>query len=241
MRPFISLAALSLALAPVSASARLFWHTYGATVATADGCGCAWNINQDYFVPRHCDTGRYDLFSACKTSHTRSPACKFLHPVYCGYCTPYGPCRYRWRDHVYKVHCGCTPLRHEYGPWHFKKCGKHSLVLRNGGCPCGGVGACGPALAHGLEPLDGAVMEFAADGAPLCNVEAFGGVLLGDIAALPAGMAGGGSASAVSNAAAAFSAPASTSSTSAPSVLPKIGISPPPSASGGYVPPPLGF
>jgi hypothetical protein len=237
MRPFVYFAAFALAFDPASVNARLFWQTYGATVAAPDGCGgCAWNINQDYFVPRHCDTGRYDLFSACKTGHTRSPACKYLHPLYCGYCTPYGPCRYRWRDCVYKCHCGCTPLRHEYGPWHFKKCRKHSMVLRDGGGCYGGT-YCGST--HG-PAADGYGVEvpLVAAAVPMCNVEAFGGVLLGDIVALPAGMAGG-SSSAVSNAAAALSTPAAAPPSAAPGVLPKIGISPP--TAGAYVPPPLGF
>jgi hypothetical protein len=237
MRLFIYLAAFALACLPAPVNARLFWQTYGATVATADGCGCAWNINQDYFVPRHCDTGRYDLFSACKTAHTKSAACKYLHPLYCGYCTPYGPCRYRWRDHVYKCHCGCTPLRHEYGPWHFKKCRKHDILLRDRGCPCGGS-YCGPTHGRGFEGY-GVEAPLVAAAFPLCNVEAFGGVLLGDIAALPAGMAGG-SASAVSNAAAALSSPAAAPApTTSSGVLPKIGVSPP--TAGAYVPPPLGF
>jgi hypothetical protein len=127
--------AAALALVPAaSAHARLFRQTYGATVPTADGC--AWNINQDYFVPRHCDSCRYDLFSACKTGHTRSPACRHLHPVHEGYCTPYGACRYRWRDHVYKKYCGCTPLRHTYGPWKLEKCRKHGGCTADG---CAGV------------------------------------------------------------------------------------------------------
>ena len=54
MRAFVYLAAFALPLAPATLNARLFWQTYGATVATTDGCGgCAWNINQDYLVPRH--------------------------------------------------------------------------------------------------------------------------------------------------------------------------------------------
>jgi hypothetical protein len=239
MRLTALLAALAMMLTTATAQARLFWQTYGSTVA-AEPCdgGCAWNINQDYFVPRHCDTGRYDLFSPCKTAHTRSPACKHLHPVYAGYCTPYSACRYRWRDHVYKAYCGCTPLRCEYGPWHLEKCRKHSLVLRDGDCGCGPVG-CGSMTglpderyALALEPV--------LDAAALCNVEAFGGVLLGNVAAIPAGTAGSGNTATGLNAAAQMmSQPAATPASSTPAILPKIGVSPPPA--GVVMPPPLGF
>ena len=89
------------------AEGRLFYQTYGATVAAPGGC-CAWNVNQDYFVPRYCESGRYGLLSSCKTSHTTSAACRRDHPIYHGYCSPYGSCHYCWRNHVYKAHCGCT-------------------------------------------------------------------------------------------------------------------------------------
>ena len=115
MRVISYLAAL-IALGPANAEARLFWQTYGAVAPSAGAC--AWNLNQDYFVPRHCGSGAYDLFSPCKTDYGSSAACRNLHPIYHGYCTPYGLCRYVWRDHVYKTYCGCTPLRYEYGPWH---------------------------------------------------------------------------------------------------------------------------
>lgn len=95
--------------------ARLFRQTFGATVPTADGC--VWNINQDYFVPRHDDSCRYGLFSSCKTSHTTSPASRRAHPLWPGYTTPYGPCRYAWRDHVYQAYCGCAPLAVCFKPW----------------------------------------------------------------------------------------------------------------------------
>ena len=96
----------TLLCAPI-AEGRLFYQTYGATVA-APGGSCAWNVNQDYFVPRHCDSGRYGLLSSCKTSHTTSAACRRGHPIYHGYCSPFGVCHYLWRDHVYQAHCGCT-------------------------------------------------------------------------------------------------------------------------------------
>lgn len=155
------LIAVALALAPAGlAHARLFRQTYGATVPTADGC--AWNINQDYFVPRHCDSCRYDLWSACKTSHTRSPACRHLHPVYGGYCTPYSACRYRWRDHVYKKYCGCTPLRRTYGPWKLEKCRKHGGGASGCGGECGG-GMCTGGVQAAMS-CGGAADDFAGCG-----------------------------------------------------------------------------
>jgi hypothetical protein len=128
MRRLATLALAAALASPTAVHARLFWQTYGSTVASPDG-GCAWNLNSDYFVPRHCDSCRYDLFSPCKTAHTRSPACKYLHPVYEGYCTIYGPCHFRWRDHVYKKHCGCAPLRDVSGSWQMDKCRKGSCQL----------------------------------------------------------------------------------------------------------------
>jgi hypothetical protein len=115
---------LALVIGPAGvtiAEARLFWQTYGATVPADGGCGCSWNVNQDYFVPRTCANGQYGLFSACKCSHYLSPACKYLSPIYTGYCTPYSSCHYRRKDCVYKERCGCTPLKCEYGPWHLQK------------------------------------------------------------------------------------------------------------------------
>ena len=138
MRSISLIAALTL-LTPAVAQGRLFWQTYGATVA-APGGGCAWNMNQDYFVPRHCDTGRYGLFSECKSAHTLSPACKSLHPIYAGYCTPYGSWHYKRRDHVYSKYCGCTPWSHAYGKWrldkYFKPCClfHHGVGCRGKGC-----------------------------------------------------------------------------------------------------------
>jgi hypothetical protein len=185
MRNIALLAAVLLT--PAAAHARLFWQTYGATVA-ADGC--AWNLNQDYFVPRHCDSGRYGLFSACKTARTISPACKNLHPIYCGYCTPYGSCHYKWRDHVYKTFCGCTPLKYKRGPWHLENCLK--LPLIHGHSP-----TCGHA-AWGFAPLPAMVELACAPVNPeafyLCNVEPMGGEILGSIAALATGAAGSSAA-----------------------------------------------
>jgi len=102
---------------PSLAEARLFRQTYGAIVPTGDSTGCQWNVNQDYFVPRHQCTCRYGLFSPCKLSCSRSAACRSCHPLYPGYCHIYTPCRYLWRDHVYRAHCGCKPIRAYHGPW----------------------------------------------------------------------------------------------------------------------------
>jgi hypothetical protein len=186
---------MALAASP-AAHARLFWQTYGSTVPTADGC--AWNLNSDYFVPRHCDSCRYGLFSPCKTAHSLSPACKYLHPVYGGNCTPYGPCHYRWRDHVYKKYCCCSPLRYVHGPWKLEKCRKHCGALHCGGCGCS-TGGCWtgfddcattascPAAACSSTGGCACYGEFAG---ALLNVEPFGGELLGEIAAMPANMVG---------------------------------------------------
>jgi hypothetical protein len=187
-----ALLALAVTLAvPHAVHARLFWQTYGASVASPNGCGCAWNLNSDYFVPRHCDSGRYDLFSPCKTAHSISPACKNLHPVHGGYCTPYGECHYRWRDHVYRKYCGCTPLKHIYGPWRLDKCRKHGLG------PCG-CSACTSGRAVGVSPpVCDTCQSLAspawndANGDVLPNVEPFGGETLGTILAFPAGNRGG--------------------------------------------------
>jgi hypothetical protein len=217
---FVSLATL---LTPAAADARLFWQTYGATVAT--DAGCAWNLNQDYFVPRYCDSGRYGLFSACKTAHTRSAACKNLHPVYCGYCTPYGSCRYKWRDHVYKTYCGCTPLRHEYGPWHLEKCGKHPLVLRHS------TPTCSRARGLGAEVLAGEMAFELAEpqGLWLCNVEPFGGETLGSIPAIASGATSSGAA-----------AVAATPAASAPQLPPQLNLMPT-STTGGGIPAPFNY
>lgn len=183
-----ALAASLLCAAP--AQARLFYQTYGATVATGDG-GCVWNINQDYFVPRHCHTGRYDLFSACKTSRTTSAACRHGHPLYSGYCSPYGPCRYRWRDHVYKKHCGCTPLSCYYGPWRpeYAGCCKPPLMrLRH---DCGGKHACRKKACRAgdcrgecsLCPASTDYVAHGPIGGPIANVEGYELEVLGTIAA----------------------------------------------------------
>ncbi|MEQ8209765.1 MAG: hypothetical protein RH917_08020 [Lacipirellulaceae bacterium] len=168
----VLLALTILTLLAAQAQARLFRQTFGATVPTADG-GCVWNQNQDFFVPRYCDSARYGLFSACKHGHTTSPACRFAHPIYksaCGkaYCTTYGACRYRWRDHVYKSHCGCTPLACYHGPWrnsyadccmppchrwHARKHGSCKDGSCTGGfCCLGSLGGCTKGLAHQAAP-----------------------------------------------------------------------------------------
>ncbi len=101
--------AISLVLAS-TAEARLFWQTYGSTVPAADGSGCHWNWNQDYFVPRYPSSCHYGLYSPCKSSRSTSPACRSGHPLHPGYCGIYGPCHYRRRNRVYGVHCGCSPI-----------------------------------------------------------------------------------------------------------------------------------
>ena len=108
------------------AEARLFWQTYGSVVPTADG-GCTWNANQDYFVPRTCTTGRYGLFSPCKTSCTVSPACRRGHALYPGYCSCYGALHYLGRNCVYRHHCGCGPIRPYHGPYR-EGCGPQCQV-----------------------------------------------------------------------------------------------------------------
>jgi hypothetical protein len=225
MRTHVLLAALITLLTPAAADARLFWQTYGATVAV-DG-GCAWNLNQDYFVPRYCDSGRYGLFSACKTSHARSAACKNLHPIYRGYCTPYSSCRYKWRDHVYQTYCGCTPLSHKYGPWHLEKCSKHPLVLRHSGPGC--AGTCGIIADMGMSGVAFGTAE--RHDLWLCNVEPLGGEMLGSIPAIATGSAGGGGAAAMA-----------TSTPAAPSAQlpPKLNLAPP-SASAGGIPAPFNY
>jgi hypothetical protein len=188
MRKLALFAALTL-LAPAAAEARLFWQTYGATVTEDGGCGagCSWNQSQDYFVPRHCDSGRYGLFSPCKADHSRSAACRNLHPFYGGYCTPFGSCRYKWRDHIYKTYCGCMPLRCEYGPWHLKTCGKQSFVHRPAGDEC----RCEEPVTAIASTAAIAVEGYESEAVWLPNVEPFGGERLGSIPALSAGATSG--------------------------------------------------
>jgi hypothetical protein len=183
------LSAALLTVCSRSAEGRLFWQTYGATTPTADGC--TWNANSDYFVPRHCDSGRYDLLSPCKTSRYTSPACRRLHPLYEGYCSPYAGWHYIHRDHLYARRCGCTPLAEQYGPWRLDRCKhglcRHRLVLRDS-INCRGE-ACLPA-------------DFAADslcvagGACLCNdlpnVEPMGVEKIGALPLALVGFSGGG-------------------------------------------------
>ena len=181
MRLLASLAALT-ALSSANVEARLFWQTYGAVVPS--GGACTWNLNQDYFVPRHCSAGAYALFGPCKKDDGSSPACRNLHPIYSGYCTPYGACRYNWRDYIHKCYCGCTPLRYEYGPWHLHTA-RTCFALKD-------QGACFPATrgwgtgtpSQNADPL-------VDQGLALPNVEMLGGETLGSIPALPAAMGGG--------------------------------------------------
>lgn len=195
MRYLIALAALGLCLVAADVHARLFRQTYGAVTPTPEG-GCQWNAGQDYFVPRHCDSCRYDLFSACKTGHTTSAACIFKHPLYAGYCTPYSACRYRWRDHVYKSFCGCTPLRCAHGPWRNEACREGCFLFghKHKKCSvCGSqaCGSCGEVAFGGESPYYGH-MPYHGE---TPHVEPFGGEVLGSIAAVPGGMLGGGGAS----------------------------------------------
>jgi hypothetical protein len=228
MRLFALIAAITL-LCPPAAQGRLFWQTYGATVAAPGeyGHGCAWNMNQDYFVPRHCDSGRYDLFSPCKKSHYLSPACKNLHPIYSGYCTPYGACRYKWRDHVYKTYCGCTPWSHTYGPWRLGKCCK---PLPSMGGDCGCQGACSADSA----PCDAGYLGGHEAHQPqwLCNVEPMGGETLGSISALTVGIAGAGGMSAAAPMPGGM-APSGAAANTAPALPPKLNLTPTAGAGGG--------
>lgn len=196
----ILLALTILTLLASQAQARLFRQTFGATVPTADG-GCVWNQNQDFFVPRHCDSGRYGLFSACKHGHTTSPACRFAHPIYksaCGkaYCTTYGACRYRWRDHVYKSHCGCTPLACYHGPWRNSYAGccmpplhrwhahKHGGCCHkgcgNGFCSLGTLGGCSVPEVPSSVPAPGLLPAHKSP-SYLPNVEPFEVASLGSV------------------------------------------------------------
>lgn len=190
--------AVAAAMAVAATShARSFRQTYGATVPV-EGGGCVWNLKQDYFVPRHCDSCRYDLFSVCKRGRTTSPTCRHRHPVYSCYCTPFGACRYRWRDHVYKTYCGCTPLRCYHGPWRLDKCRKHCFVLRHRH-KCGGCETC--ADGYCVAPMCGQVevgCNVEGGGATcaqpmvLANVESMEVETLGSIAALPRAAGGAG-------------------------------------------------
>lgn len=125
------------------ADARLFWQTYGSTVETPDGC--QWNTNSDYFVPRHCDTCRYGLYSPCKKSCATSPACRRESAVYPGYCSPYGCAHYCWRNHLYAHKCGCCPVPYN-GPIR-PACGCPLQRCLHGGVCVNGV--CSPNSYHG--------------------------------------------------------------------------------------------
>lgn len=122
----ILLATVALLTWNTQAEARLFLQTYGSTIpvhgSAADGCGNTWNWHQDYFVPRHASTCWYGLFSPCKRGQTYSPAALYCSQLYPGYCTAYNAYRYRWRNHVYRTHCGSTPLKPACGKWRSVKC-----------------------------------------------------------------------------------------------------------------------
>ena len=175
MRPLVLPMLLVSFACATTAEARLFWQTYGSVVPhdalLAEGScggGCTWNWNQDYFVPRYPSSGRYGLFSPCKVSRTTSPACVWSHPFYPGYCNIYVPLRYKWRNHVYRAHCGCAPLQLCHGP-------KHP------GCGCGcrlapGSVSCGPGS---MLPLAEGLMTETADLPP--HVEAPQFRILGSI------------------------------------------------------------
>lgn len=118
MRPLVLITLVAALLGASQAEARLFLQTYGS-VMPADPCGscCTWNWNQDYFVPRYCNSCRYGLFSPCKTSCTTSPACHYCHALMPGYCSIYGSWHYCWRNHVYGHQCGCCPVETYCGPY----------------------------------------------------------------------------------------------------------------------------
>lgn len=229
MRNLTFLAMLTTLLVASTAEARLFRQTYGATVPAPGGEGCVWNLNQDYFVPRHCDTGRYDLFSACKTGHTRSAACRNLHPIHAGYCTPYGACHYRWRDHVYKKFCGCTPHRCFRGPWRLEQCEGQCRASHEGCGPSGS--SCGYEMTEAWATPGVIGVEESPYLGELPNVEPFGGERLGMIAALAGTSVGGG---------AAISRPSASAGGSPPPAIPGLGISTQ-NVGGGALPIPTGF
>lgn len=173
--------AISLAFAS-AAEARHFWQTYGSTMPAADGCGCTWNWNSDYFVPRYPSSCRYGLFSPCKSSCTTSPACRWCHPFYPGYCSIYGPCHYRRKNHVYAAYCGCTPI-----PACLQRCRSNKdCCAAAGGCAtkCVGVGCGAPMCSASASASVGCVCS---DGmcceeiAPLYHVESSKFETLGSI------------------------------------------------------------
>ncbi len=169
----LALLALCVSLmSATTAEARLFWQTFGSTIPGGIpdgkdcGAGCSWNWNQDFFVPRHPTSCRYGLFSPCKTGRSTSPAAKWSHPFYPGYCSNYGPCHYRRRNHVYGIRCGCSPVQVYRGPWR-TGCGNECGVpLRTPGFSEAGF------FAHAAPT---AVVGY------LPNVESSGLVILGSI------------------------------------------------------------
>jgi hypothetical protein len=160
------------------ADARLFWQTYGSTVATPEGC--EWNTNSDYFVPRHCDTCRYGLYSPCKKSCATSPACRRESATHPGYCSPYGCAHYCWRNHLYSCKCGCCPAPY-HGPlrpacgclcqrcWHGGVCVNgvcannscHGGSCSHGSCQGGGCqgGMCSGGMCYSDGPAERIAMN----------------------------------------------------------------------------------
>jgi len=123
---------LSALLGTTPAEARSFLHLYGSTTPqNAGGNGCSWNWNQDFFVPRHSTSCRYGLFSSCQAPRTTSSsACRWCHRFFPGYCSVYGACHYAWRNRVYRIRCGCSPV----------------------GTRCGGTSGCSTGILLGGEP-----------------------------------------------------------------------------------------
>ena len=173
MRLAISLSLVVCCLAADPAEARLFWQTYGSVVpaeGSFGGCGgCVRNLNQDYFVPRHCTSGRYMLYGPCKFSRSTSPASYQCHPLYPGYCTIYTPLRDCWRDRTYQHPCGCQPLCIKAGGrcGGFCKLCQHSKDDFYGACAWGATGSC----LHGgcRSCLHGGCGSCHRDGCGLCH------------------------------------------------------------------------
>lgn len=171
MRRIMLLSLLGSLLFVTTTEARLFWQTYGSVISDESGCGCTWNWNQDYFVPRHSSSCRYGLFSPCKTSCTTSPACKWCHPFHTDYCSIYGPCHYHRRDHVYQAYCGCSPLN---------VC-KPCRASRGRGCHRANCESCGPMCGETTAMCPGVCPPEIGYATPLYNVEAPGVEVLGSI------------------------------------------------------------
>ena len=141
----------------------------------------------DYFVPRHCDSCRYDLFSPCKTAHSRLAGVQeSLHPSLraatarrTARATTSGGTT-STRNTAAARRCSCT-----YGPWHLDKCRKH-------GCKAAALRrrARRRRLRRRRLRVGGSAASWRAPAAArttamalLPNVEPFGGETLGTIAA----------------------------------------------------------